>query len=147
MRRNQLAIRCMSDKKQRPLNDPLVMMSPFRMRSSIAAALREAIEREKVSMAYFIAQAIQERLERLGDIESDDEMNLRRLEALKKEREAREAAAAEQKAKDAEKILIEHLVHWRKHGKGVPYPYFAGRPCPPGFEDVARGTIQPEEEI
>ncbi len=98
-------------------------------------------------MASFIAQAIQERLERLGAVESEDELNLRLLEEKRKEREAREAAAAEQKAKDAEQILIDHLIHWRKHGKGAPYPYFAGRPCPPGFEDVARGTINQEEEI
>ncbi len=120
------------------------MISPFRLRVSIAEAMKVAAAREGLSMAAFIALAIQERLEKLGDIESDDEMNLRRLEEKRKEREAREAAAAEQKAKDAEKILIDHLIHWRKHGKGVPYPYFAGRPCPPGFEDVARGTVAAE---
>jgi hypothetical protein len=124
-----------------------VMMAPYRLKASLAATLREVTAKRGCSITFAIQDALKDWLEKHGVQDPDEAENPRRLEALKVEREAKAAAAREQAVRDAEKRLIDHLEHWRRHGGGKPYTFLAGRTCPPGFEDVIRGTVNREEEI
>lgn len=124
-----------------------VMMAPYRLKASLAATLREVTAKRGCSITFAIQDALKDWLEKHGVQDPDETENLRRLEALKAEREAKEAAAEAQKARDAEFLLVNHLEHWKKIGGGKPYPYLNGRPIPAGWESVVAGTIGKEEEI
>ena len=124
-----------------------VMMSPYRLPVAVADGLRDIAQQRGCSMTHIVREAIVEWYARRGIVDPQTAIEVERQDALKKDREAREAAAREQAVRDAEKRLIDHLEHWRRHGGGKPYPYLAGRTCPPGFEDVIRGTVNREEEI
>lgn len=115
-------------------------MSPWFLRADLAKALKLVCFEKDIKLTRALNEAVHLWLEQQGVID-DKKVD------LEKQRQAKEAAAREQAVRDAEKRLIDHLEHWRRHGGGKPYPFLAGRTCPPGFEDVIRGTLGKEEEI
>ena len=136
-----------SMRKRKTETKDFVMMAPFRLEALLAKGIRECADKRGCSITQIYREALKAWFANQGFEDPEDVENMKRLAELKQAREAREAAAREQAVRDAEKRLIDHLEHWRRHGGGKPYPFLAGRACPPGFEDVIQGTLGKEEEI